>query len=1138
VERPSYTAVVNLLLIFFSRVGFLNCLLKTIQYLADLQLAINVPLLNWINLLSLLARAIHLQLDHCHYAYFIIFGTFVTIKLQFVNLKRPMAKIYRFILLVMLFVSTTLGAAAQVTTASISGRIMDSKGEPLPGANVLALHVPTGTKNGVSSRNDGRFNLPNLRVGGPYTLTVSFIGYQEQKQEQIYLSLGQTMTVEFTLTEESTNLGEVVVRSESSIFNSQRTGYSNNFSNDQIRQMPTITRSAADIYRLTPSSDGNSFAGRNGQYNNFSLNGTIFNNPFGLDAATPGGQTDAQPISLDAIDQIQVSIAPYDVTQAGFTGASVNAVTKSGANKLFGTVFGFYRNNALTGSKVGGQDIIAPKLSQFQSGFSIGGPIVKDKAFFFANFELERREDLGSNFLAARPGLSGENVARVQASDLDAVSSLLKTKYNYDTGPYENYFHNTNNQKGIVKLDWNISQKHTVSFIYNFLDAYKDKPAHPSAIGRRGPDITTLQFYNSGYRINNKINSGLVEFKSIFSNKFSNKLQIGMTSYRDSRDPFSQPFPIINIDKDGIRYIVAGHEPFSIHNVLNQDVFQINNNFDIYAGKHSITIGSSFEKFSFANSFNLTGYGFGVFGSFPSVGAFQTAVNSGSFDADVSAAQNTFITNNANNKWNLAELNVGQSALYAQDKWTASANFTLTYGIRMDMPLYFDTSDKIKENIARKGGEITAGGTYAPSIIYRNEKGAPVTFDQTKLPDQVPLFSPRVGFNWDVNGDRTLQVRGGTGLFTGRLPFVWIGNQVANPDFFFYCVTAPNFKFPQVWRTNLGIDKQLTGGWLLSADVIYTKDLNAMLVRNYGRSIPTGNLIGPDKRPIYKDADKVQFGGSPTNAYVFTNTNEGYSLNVTLEAKHKWENGLYASLAYNYLDSRDISSISAEISGDAYDRNPISGNANTPSLAPSLYGNKHRVVGSVNKTFKYSSGKLATTFSLFFEYAQGGRFNYTYSGDLNGDGSGLNDLIYIPTDTELQAQVFSGTVAEQSAQRTGLQQFINQDKYLKDRKGQYAEKYGILNPWYSRWDIRFLQDFKITETSKIQFSWDILNVGNLISSSWGVRQFPQNTQPIGVSVDAAGNPTYSFDPALKNTFTNDFSLLSRWQMQFGLRYIF
>lgn len=481
---------------------------------------------------------------------------------------------------------------SQVTTSTIKGVVTDTQGEPLPGANIVALHEPTGSKYGISSRTDGRYTLPNLRIGGPYTITISFVGYQEQKLTDVFLALGQTLDLDVSLLADVTNLNEVVISGESEQFNNSRSGYASSFSTSQIQKMPTITRSASDIYRLVPSSDGNSFAGRNSQFNNFSLNGTIFNNPFGLDAATPGGQTDAQPISLDAIDQIQVAIAPYDVTQAGFTGASVNTVTKSGANKLFGTVFGFYRNNGLTGSRVDGQDIIVPDLTQFQSGFSIGGPIVKDKAFFFANFELERREDLGSNFLAARGGLTGENVSRVQASDLEAVSTALRNRFQYETGPYENYFHNTNNQKGIVRLDWNVNSNNTLTVIYNFLDAFKEKPAHPSAIGRRGPDVTTLQFFNSGYRINNKIHSGLVEFKSLFGNRFSNKFQAGFTSFRDNRDPFSAPFPVINIDRDGIRYIVAGHEPFSINNVLDQNVYQANNNFDIYAGRHTVTLGA------------------------------------------------------------------------------------------------------------------------------------------------------------------------------------------------------------------------------------------------------------------------------------------------------------------------------------------------------------------------------------------------------------------------------------------------------------------------------------------------------------------------------------------------------------------
>ena len=454
---------------------------------------------------------------------------------------------------------------------------------------------------------------------------------------------------------------------------------------------------------------------------------------------------------------------------------------------------------------------------------------------------------------------------------------------------------------------------------------------------------------------------------------------------------------------------------------------------------------------------------------------------------------------------------------------------TITAGLRGDLPLYFDTSEKIEENLA-----VDRNCCYDPTVIYYDENGDPIQFDHTKLPDQKLLFSPRIGFNW--NSSNELQLRGGSGLFTGRFPFVWVGNQVANPNFFFYNVTHPDFKFPQVWRSNIGVDKRLNGGWILSADIIYTKDVNAMMVRNYGLKPPSGALQGVDNRPLYVAADRtVPYAN---NAYVFTNSNKGRSLNLTLEAKKEWSGGWYSSLAYNYLDAKDVSSIEAEISSDAYDRNPALGNVNQSILSPSLYGNKHRIVGTANKTFTYGEDKFATTLSLFFEYAKGGRFSYTYSGDINGDGSGLNDLIYIPTDAEINTMTFSGSDSEQAAQRTALKNFIAQDDDLQENRGGYAEKYGILSPWFSRYDLRILQDFVLGGANKIQFSIDILNLGNLISSSWGVRQLPSNTQPIGVTVDGTGNPVYSFDPALKNTFTNDFSLASRWQVQFGLRYVF
>ncbi len=1043
------------------------------------------------------------------------------------------------ILLSILFLA--FGLQAQVTTASLTGTVTDDQGQPLVGATVVATHLPSGSQYGITTREDGGYDLPNLRIGGPYEVTASYVGHKAYTYTGISLKLAQKLKLDFQLPAESVELETAIVTAEvDPILNNERTGASTNIDEETLQNLPSISRSAQDYYRLTPSSDGNSFGGRNDKMNNFTLDGSIFNNPFGLDAATPGSQTSAQPVSLDAIEQIQVNIAPYDVTQAGFTGAAINAVTKSGTNTFKGTVFAFYRNQDLTGGKVRGEEIFVPDLTHLQTGFSLGGPIVKDKLFFFVNAEIERRSDLGSNFLAARPGLQGERVSRVTAEDLELVSQVLFDNFGYETGPYENYQHRTDNQKGIIKLDWNINQNHTLTATYNFLDASKDKPAHPEAIGRRGPDAITLQFYNSGYAIRNLLHSGIIELKSILGNKMSNNLQVGFTAFRDSRDPFSEPFPVININKDGVRYIVAGHEPFSIHNRLNQNVYQLTDNFNIYMGAHTFTIGTSFEKFEFDNSFNLGVYdpfGFigGTFGpGFESVQAFVDSVNTGYVGAAVDYARSVYEQNGGDEGelgkgWALAETNVGQWAFYAQDEWDVSDKLTITAGLRIDKPLYFDTQQKIRENIDRQC-------CYDPSVPYFNpETGDTVFFDHTQLPSGKPLFSPRFGFNYDLKGDNSSRLRGGSGLFAGRFPFVWLGNQVANPNFFFYCITHPDFQWPQVWRSNLGWDQKFAGNWTFTADVVYSKDLIAMMVRNYGIKPPSGQLQGVDNRVIYTAADRNSVYGN--DAYVFTNTNVGSTFNVSLQLQRKWSNGLFTSLAYSYLDAKDASSIPAEISSDAFARNPALGNVNVPVLSPSRYGNKHRVVGSAYKTFEYANGKMSTSVALYMEYTRGGRFSYTYSGDINGDGSGLNDLIYIPSDSEIDQMAFTGTAQEQEDQRRALKEFIAQDEYLSARRSQYAEKYAILSPWYSTWDMRVLQNFNLASTN-LQLSMDILNLGNLLNSNWGVRQLPTNTQPIGVSVDGSGNPTYSFDTAQKSTFTDDFSLLSRWQIQFGIRLSF
>ena len=1036
-----------------------------------------------------------------------------------------------------IFIFTCSLSFSQVTTSSIKGVIFDETNAGLPGANVVVIHTPTGTTYGAATDIDGRFNLVNLRVGGPYTVNISYIGYNEQSFNNVILTLGKTEVLNLVLTPDSQQLDAVVITANNTkgVFGSDRTGAETNVGRKELTTLPTISRSASDFTRLEPTASNGSFGGRNDQYNNFSLDGAIFNNPFGLDAATPGGQTNAQPISLDAIDQIQVSTAPYDVTQSGFTGASVNAVTKSGSNEFKGTVYGFYRNEDMTGSKIKGEDIFVPSLTQEQTGFSIGGPVIKNKLFFFANYEEDKRNDLGQSWLPNR-GTGAINESVVLESDLMAVQGALSA-LGYDTGAYEGFTHNANSSKGIFKLDWNVNDNNQLAVIYNWLDASKDKPAHPTALGFRGPNASILQFENSGYQINNKLNSLQVELNSRLAGNVSNKMQFGYTVFEDFRNPMSSPAPAITIQNgQGQNYIIAGHEPFSINNVLDQTVLQFSNNMTFTKANHTYTVGFSFEKFEFDNSFNLGTFGYGnangyvgAFGSFPSVDAFLEASSNGLISEALANAQNVQDAGN----WALAETNVGQLAFYVQDEWDVNDNFKLTYGVRFDKPLFFDTADKAQD-------VIDGTSDYFPEIPYVNPNTGQVEqLSNTQMPSSDWLVSPRIGFNYDVNGDSTFQLRGGSGLFTGRFPFVWLGNQVGNPNFWFQQNVDPDYKFPQVWRTNLGIDHKYDNGLIVTADLSYTKDFNGAHVQNWGLTPPSGTLQGVDSRPIYTSADHVVGAfGSQANAYVFTNSDKGRIWNASLKAQKTFNNGLYTMLAYSYLDSKDVNSIEAEITGDAFAFNPVVGDANADELSYSRYGDTHRIIGVISKNWTYgSSDQWSSSISSFFEISQGGRFSYTYGGDINGDGNGGNDLIYVPTSSEVNQMNFSGT-----GEAAAYDAFIAQDDYLSGRRGDYAERYGAVSPWTTRVDVKFLQDYKIkvseNKTNTIQFSIDVLNAGNMVNSNWGLIQQPNSVQPIGVNVDATGTPTYSFNANQTESFGYDSSLASRWQMQFGLRYIF
>lgn len=1077
--------------------------------------------------------------------------------------------ILRFFLAALLLTSLpNLLFAQGVTTASLSGSVRDADGNPLPNANVIAEHVPSGSQYGAATRDNGFFNLPNLRVGGPYTVTVSYIGFNPEKEENIYLNLGQNFRIEFTLKSQAVTVGEVVVTAEQdAVLNSNRTGAATYVEVEQIQALPTIKRSVRDLTRLDPRSDGNySFGGKNWLFNNISLDGSYFNNPFGLDDPAPGGQTNSEPVPFDAVEQVQVSIAPYDVRQGGFTGAGINVVTKSGTNQFRGSIYSFFRNESLLGNKVRGNEVIArPDLSFNQTGFSVSGPFVKDKLFFFLNAEIDRREDPGTNFIANRGGSVDFGESRVSASVMDQIRQRMMDVYRYDTGPYEGFIHKTQNEKILFKMDWNINESNNLSFRYNRLDARRDLPPHPFVLsdGGRGPNETSLPFQNSGYTINNKLDSYALELNSR-GEKFANRFFASYNRFRDFREPFSEPFPTIQIDQDGVNYTTLGHEPFSINNILDQDVWQVTNNFSYFLGKHVVTVGGTFEYFKFFNSFNIFRHGlfmvpyqFGgtTFGSLnefflhtnPADPAnfidFRSFIGSGPFKGE--------------------KIEVGQLSFYAQDEFIVSPVFNLTFGLRLDLPMYF--TDPVDNPFSR-------------GLTLLDENDQPEVVDQSKLPGAQPLFSPRIGFNWDLTGDRSTQLRGGTGIFTGRLPFVWVGNVISNPganpnlwgsfntsgqqiktsddailqQSFDLNGMVEDFKWPQVWNSNLAIDHMLPGGILGTLEFIYGKDINSIYVRNADLVKPVRYLS--DGRPYFggaaNGANELNPDGG-AGAYIIDNSDKGFHYSATIQLRKDFDFNLRTGLGYTYLEAKSLMK-STEIASVLFQENPTKGDPNQPELGYSEFGTRHRITGNAIYTHVWSDN-WASHFGLFFEIAEGNRFagaggnrySFIYAGDVNGDGYS-NDLIYIPRDQNDIILVpyvdGGGNTVSSSQQWSALNAFIEQDDYLKEHRGEIAERFGAVNPWWWNIDFRFMQDFAFLLSGTrhtFQLSVDILNLPNLLNSDWGVRKIASAaaTSPIELAgFNQNGEPTFNFKGSAKETYVDDPSVNSRWQIQVGLRY--
>ena len=1083
-----------------------------------------------------------------------------------------MGKLKNVFFLIM-FVLLSLVARSQETTAEISGTISDVNGA-LPNVNVTAVHVPTGTVYITTTRNDGRYNLPNLKIGGPYTLTTSFVGFKSETTTDVYLNLGQTFKQNYKLVDQATQLGEIVIKySNDKTFSSSRTGSQELITRTQIDRLPTINRSIQDFVKLEPTANGLNIGARSNQYNNMTVDGANFNNSFGLSSIL-GGQTSAQPISLEAIEQIQVNVSPYDVKQGGFSGTGINTVTKSGTNTFKGSVYQYSRNENYLGYKVGPTTVTKTPFDYSIKGFSVGGPIIKDKLFFYLSAEQVKQTAPASSMLASSStNAAGGNYSQANADTLTMLSSFLKTKYGYDPGSFQNYSFQTNSDKITAKLDWNINLKNTFTLKYNYLKSYADQFASTSRPGTGQvtggqPGIYSMPFFGSGYVINNNFNILIAELNTHFNNKWSNKVQAGYTALRDFRSPHSNSgtFPLVDILNNGNINTTFGYEMYTYNNKLFTNVYQLNDILTYYAGAHEFTFGTQNSLKKYQNAF-APGYE-GVY-QFNSLTDFYNSAKNGTANAKSYYLQYSALPGGAFPWANAGSTELSQ---FIQDKWKVTNDFTLTYGLRLDETFY---------------KQAMTDNPYFDALMFNGK-----SYNIGKAPMNNIIFSPRLGFNWNPDGDKTLQVRGGTGVFAGPPPFVWISNQASNNGIQFGSFTtknvafnadpnayrptagaantsystalvASNFKYPTTWKSTLAVDKKLNDGWLVGAEYNYSKDINAVYYSNVNLNESNGFALGGvDNRTRYltsvANTNKYYFAGTSLsnpnigNAILMSNTNKGFAYTLTAKIQRNLENISYG-LAYTHSVSKNTAEAGSTASS-LWSAAPVANqDPNAANLGYSAYYQPNRVIG--NFSYKINEGQfLSTSFGAIYELVNNGVTSYVYNGDLNGDGNSGNDLMYIPktasdinlvkvgsgglgtgtsTDTRTAAQIWSQ-----------LDAFISNSTYLNTHRGQYAARNATVLPYYSRLDLNVAQDLKF-KSHTVRLSVDMINAGNFINRDWGVVKIPTATNILkyeGISADGK-TPSFSLPFQSGTTpftqpFQNSTAIASRWQLMFGIKYMF
>ncbi len=1061
--------------------------------------------------------------------------------------------------------------AQGVTTSALGGKVTDNTGGPLPGANVIAVHQPSGTTYGATTDFDGFYRISGMRTGGPYTVTISYVGFGDAKKENLSLGLGQTYRFSTQMVEEANALEQVVITATNDgVFNSNKSGAETNISQRDIQNLPQTSRSIADFVRLTPqaqvSEDDDGFsislAGQNSRYNAIYIDGAVNNDVFGLaDSGTNGGQTGVNPFSVDAIESFQVQIAPFDVRIAGFAGGAISAVTRSGTNNFEGSAYTFIRNQDLAGKTPpilldeGESREKFPDFSSTTYGIRVGGPLIKDKLFYFINYEREDRE-------VPQPfNISNYTGDSRTLESIESLRSRTLATYGYNIGGFQNNESTLESDKLTFKLDWNINENNKLSFRHGYVrgDNLEARSSGDRAIG----------FENGSEKFVTVSNSSALEINSTIGNDYSNNFILGYTRVRDDRDPDGNPFPSVRIadglnDRDFRQGLIFGNEPFSTANLLEQDILTLTNNFEIYKGRHTITIGTHNEYSKIKNLF--FGFNNGDY-TFLTVDDFLTGQPASFYQREYSLLGGNGIGDSSSGA---SEFDVFQFGLYFQDEVQFTDNFKITAGLRFDMPVWED--GLVNDDFNNRTIPLLEAAGYDLQEA-RVGKGV----------DSQVYISPRVGFNWDVKGERKTQIRGGFGIFTSRLPLVWpaatynnngvTGGRsrsfelndpvVFNPNVNQQPVTVepgtggvggrvdlftPDFKLPQVFKTNIAIDQKLPlWGLVASADFIWNDNITALNYEQLNIQGEAGTLNGSDNRPFYND-DEID--DTYRDVILASNTGEGYSWNASFTLRKPFENGFQGQISYSYGDSKSLFDGTSSRNISQWANIETVNGKNAPQLSRSDFAQGHRINASLSYEINWNEN-LKTTIGLYYEGSQGQPYSFIYDGSLLGDNRSDNALLYIPASRDEINLVplldsNDNLVATPQEQWESLNSFIEGNEYLRERRGQYAERNGEQGPWSHIIDLRFVQDFSIKFGNKkhtLQATADINNFTNLLNKEWGKRKFIRQTVDLITAERGGPDPEFTFDAerfkdGIEEIVDSGRLNASRWQMQLGLRYTF